>query len=233
VVLQSGSPLALPWLPNVKAVLQAWYPGQECGHAVADVLLGKAEPGGRLPQTWPQRIEDTVAYGVDSEYPGVDGEVNYAEGVFIGYRHHEAYGLTPMFPFGHGLSYSQFEISDLRTSAATLAPGDTLAVTVTVKNVGSRTGSEVVQLYVSDTQSTLSRPLQELKAFAKVHLAPGEQQDVTLTLEMRSFAAYDPSRAAWCAEAGMFELRAGRSSAERAASAIVTLTSDWLQPSRF
>lgn len=232
VVLQSGSPLSLPWLANVKAVLQAWYPGQECGHAIADVLLGLAEPGGRLPQTWPQRIEDTVAYGVDSEYPGLDGEVNYAEGVFIGYRHHEAHGLTPMFPFGHGLSYSRFEISNLRVNQTTIQPSDQMTVTAHVKNVGPRAGSEVVQLYVSDVRSTLSRPLQELKAFGKVHLMPGEQREVTMPLDMRSFAAYDPSRAAWWAEAGEFDIRVGRSSAERAASVRVTLAADWLQPTR-
>jgi beta-glucosidase len=232
VVLQSGSPLALPWLANVKAVLQAWYPGQECGNAIADVMLGRSEPGGRLPQTWPQRIEDSVAYGVDSEYPGVDGEVNYAEGVFIGYRHYEAHGYTPMFPFGHGLSYTRFDISALRLDRSTLNPGETLTATVMVRNVGERAGSEVVQLYVSDVGATLSRPPQELKAFAKVHLQPGEQREVSLTLDMRAFAAFDPSRASWWAEAGEFEIRVGRSSAERAVSARVHLAADWLEPAR-
>jgi len=192
VVLQSGSPLLLPWLDAVPAVLQAWYPGQECGHAIADVLLGAADPGGRLPQTWPLRPEDTVAFGDARSYPGVDGHVAYDEGVFIGYRHHEARGIPPRFAFGHGLSYGSFVHEALELDRDTLQPGDTLAVTLTVRNAGTRAGSEVVQLYVHDEASTLGRPPQELRAFAKVTLQPGQAQRVSLTLGMRAFAAYGP-----------------------------------------
>lgn len=228
VVLQSGAPLLLPWLDAVPAVLQAWYPGQECGHAIADVLLGAADPGGRLPQTWPMRLEDTVAFGDARQYPGVGGHVAYGEGLAIGYRHHEARGLAPRFAFGHGLSYTRFEHADLALDRDTLQPGDTLAVTLTVRNVGSRSGSEVVQLYVHDETSTLPRPPQELKAFAKVTLAPGGTAVVTLRLGMRAFAAFDAERQAWVAEAGGFELRLGASSADIRQRTRVTLAAEWV-----
>ena len=230
VVLQSGAPLLLPWLDTVPAVLQAWYPGQECGHAIADVLLGAADPGGRLPQTWPMRLEDTVAFGDARQYPGVDGHVTYGEGLAIGYRHHEARGLAPRFAFGHGLSYTRFEHADLALDRRTLQPGETLTVSLTVRNTGTRSGSEVVQLYVHDEATTLPRPPQELKAFAKVTLAPGQSQQVTLSLGMRAFAAFDADRQAWVAEAGRFELRLGASSADVRQRAWVGLAADWIAP---
>jgi beta-glucosidase len=230
VVLQSGSPLLLPWLDAVPAVLQAWYPGQECGNAIADVLLGAADPGGRLPQTWPQRVEDTVAFGEARQYPGVDGHVAYAEGLSIGYRHFEAHGITPRFAFGHGLSYTRFVHDGLALDRNTLHPGDTLTVTLSVHNSGERAGSEVVQLYVHDAASTLARPPQELKAFAKVTLQPGQAETVRLSLGMRAFAAYDDVRRAWVAEAGRFELRLGASSTDIRQRAWVTLSADWVEP---
>lgn len=230
VVLQSGSPLLLPWLDAVPAVLQAWYPGQECGHAIADVLLGASEPGGRLPQSWPMRIEDTVAFGDPRGYPGVDGHVGYAEGVLIGYRHHEARAIAPRFAFGHGLTYTHVVHEDLALDKASLQPGETLTVTLTVRNTGTRAGSEVVQLYVHDEASRTARPPQELKAFAKVLLQPGEARTVTLTLGMRAFAFYDVARRAWVAEAGRFDIRVGASSADIRQSARLALAADWVQP---
>jgi beta-glucosidase len=232
VVLQSGSPLLLPWLDAVPAVLQAWYPGQECGHAIADVLLGAVEPGGRLPQTWPMCIEDSVAWGDPSAYPGVDGRVIYREGVFIGYRHHDAKGIAPRFAFGHGLTYTTFEYAGLSLDHATLRPGETLAVTLSVRNAGPRAGSEVVQVYVHDEASTLARPPQELKAFAKVHLQPLEERRLTLFLPMRAFAAYDDARGGWHAEAGRFEIRVGASAAAIRLAADVVLSESWFEPAR-
>lgn len=229
VVLQTGSPVTLPWLADVGAVLQAWYPGQECGNAIADVLLGAAEPGGRLPQTWPLRLDNSVAIGNPEVYPGVDGHVRYDEGVFIGYRHYEQRGLATQFAFGHGLSYTTFVFEGLTLDRSTLQPGDTLTATLTVRNTGPRAGSEVVQLYVHDEASSLARPPQELKAFAKVTLQPGEARRVSLSLGMRAFAAYDEARAAWIAEAGRFELRAGASSADLRQRAGVTLAADWVE----
>lgn len=232
VVLQSGSPLLLPWLDAVPAVLQAWYPGQECGHAIADVLLGQAEPGGRLPQTWPLRLQDTVAWGDPEAYPAVAGRVAYKEGVFIGYRHHEARGDAVQFPFGHGLSYTSFAFEGLALDRATLQPGETLRASVTVRNTGARAGSTVVQAYVHDAASTLARPPQELKAFAKLTLAPGEARQVTLGFGPRALAAFDEARAAWVAEAGEFELRVGASSADTPLRAAFTLAAEWTEPVR-
>ncbi len=230
VVLQTGSPVALPWLGAVPAVLQAWYPGQECGHVIAELLLGLAEPGGRLAQTWPLRLEDTVAAGRPAAYPGVDGHVRYEEGVFIGYRHYEQHALAVAFPFGHGLSYSRFELAGLQLDRDDLAPGDRVGLQVTVRNAGPRPGQAVVQVYVRDEQAGVPRPPQELKAFRKVALAPGQACELRLELPMRAFAYYDEPRAAWVAEAGDYELRVGTSSADIRQRARVRLVADWVEP---
>ena len=147
VVLQSGSPIAMPWLGKVAAVLQAWYPGQEAGNAIADVLLGKAEPGGRLPQTFPARLEDDPTF---VNYPGERGHVRYGEGVYIGYRYYEKKAIAPLFPFGFGLSYTQFRLGALTLSADSVGPGETVTASVEVTNIGARAGSTVVQVYVAD-----------------------------------------------------------------------------------
>ena len=229
VVLQTGAPVTMPWLAAVPAVMQAWYPGQECGHAIAAVLFGAAEPGGRLPQTFPQKLADDPTFGHPLHYPGVNGRVVYDEGVFIGYRHAERAGLTPLFAFGHGLSYTRFEQSALRVNSSTLAPGGTVQVTLDVKNTGARRGQEVVQLYVNDRRASVERPAQELKAFAKIDLAAGESRSVQLLLDMRSFAFFDEVRAAWVAEAGEFEICVGASSQDIRQRAVVTLGADWVQ----
>ena len=227
VVLQTGSPVALPWLNQVPAVLQAWYPGQECGNAMADVLLGAAEPGGRLPQTWPLRLADMVGHGSLALYPGVDGHVRYDEGVFIGYRHYQRAGLAVQFPFGYGLSYTSFVWGAVRASADTIQPGDTLRVEVDVRNTGARAGQAVVQLYVGDPQASVERPAMELKAFAKLHIAAGEQGTARLTLNMRALAFYDESRPGWKAEAGAFTLHLGTSAEHILATLPLTLRGDW------
>jgi beta-glucosidase len=232
VVLQTGSPVTLPWLEAVPAVLQAWYPGQECGNAIADVLLGAAEPGGRLPQTWPMALADTVGQGDPAQYPGLDGHVAYGEGVFIGYRHYQRQGITPRFPFGHGLSYTRFEFGPLRLSTSELQPGGTLDVEVDVRNLGERTGQAVVQLYVGAPEASVPRPVLELKAFAKLFLAPGETTTATLPLDMRSFAYFDEHRAAWIAEAGRYTVQVGRSVADLPLVAEITLSRDWVQSVR-
>lgn len=227
VVLQSGAPVTMPWRTRVAAILQAWYPGQECGNALADVLFGKADPGGRLPQTFPHRLEDDPAFG---NYPGENGRVHYREGIFVGYRHYERRGIQPLFPFGHGLSYTSFRFANLRLSTDTLAPGAPLTVTLDVTNTGDRTGQEVVQLYVRDPEAGVPRPEKELKAFAKLTLAPGETREVTLPLTMRSLAWFDEARAAWVAEPGLFELLVGASSTDIRARASVRLTAPWSAP---
>jgi len=227
VVLQTGSPVALPWLDQVPAVLQAWYPGQECGNAIADVLLGAAEPGGRLPQTWPLRLADMVGHGSLALYPGVDGHVRYDEGIFIGYRHYQRAGRAVQFAFGHGLSYTQFEYGAVRGAPASIGAGESITVEVDVRNSGSRAGQAVVQLYVSDAACSVERPAKELKAFAKLHLAAGETGTARLTLGMRALAFYSESDHCWKAEAGAFTLHFSSSAEQRFASHSLTLTGDW------
>jgi beta-glucosidase len=227
VVLQTGGPVTMPWLSQVPAVLQAWYPGQECGNAVADVLFGQVNPSGRLPQTFPVRLDDNPAF---TSYPGENGRVRYGEGIFVGYRYYEKKQIEPLFPFGYGLSYASFGYSNLRLSTASLAPDRDLTVSIDVRNTSARAGQEVVQLYVRDPQARLMRPPKELKGFHKVFLQPGETTTVRLTLDMRALAYFDDANAAWIAEAGSFEVLVGSSSRDIRARATFTLTGDWVQP---
>ena len=228
VVLQSGAPLAMPWLDEVAAVLQCWYPGQEAGNAIADVLTGAAEPGGRLPQTFPKRLEDDPTRG---HYPGENGHVAYAEGVFIGYRHYEAKKIAPLFPFGHGLSYSRFTLGALTLDADSLGEGRDLQARVRVTNVGDRAGSTIVQFYVTDDSASVARPAKELKGFVKARLKAGESLDASVDLDRRALAFFDEGREAWVAERGAFALHAGFSSADIQASAKFTLRQDWIDES--
>ncbi|MDP9371079.1 MAG: glycoside hydrolase family 3 C-terminal domain-containing protein, partial [Chloroflexota bacterium] len=226
VLLQTGGPVLLPWLDEVAAVLQAWFPGQEAGHAIADVLLGQTDPGGRLPQTFPARLEDDPVHPErpDRQYPGEDGHVEYREGLFIGYRHADAAGIAPLFPFGFGLSYTTFAYTGLRLSAVTIAPDETLEVAIDIANTGSRPGQEVVQAYVRDSEASLPRPEKELRAFAKVELATGERATVTLPLTREALASFDDRAGEWVAEAGVFEILVGASSRDIRARALVELT---------
>lgn len=215
VVLQTGGPIEMPWLGEVAAVLEAWYPGQEAGNAIADVLTGAAEPGGRLPQTFPQRWADNPTQSQDRQvYPGHDGKVRYEEGVFIGYRHYDRHGIVPLFPFGFGLSYTQFRVTDFAVDAHQFESDGTVAVSMTVHNVGARAGSEVVQVYVGDPEAGVPRPKRELKAFAKVHLGPEESQRVTLELDGRAFAFYSEDAKHWVVEPGRFIVSVAKNAAE-------------------
>ena len=190
------------------AVLQAWYSGQEAGNAIADVLFGDVNPSGRLPTTLPRRLKDNPAY---INYPGENGKVHYGEGIFVGYRYYDKKGVTPLFPFGHGLSYTRFSYSNLALSAAQVAPGEGIRISVDVENQGARAGKEVVQLYVRDVESSLMRPEKELKAFDKVMLEPGQKKTVTFDLGQAELAFYDPARNCWVAEPGEFEVLVGSS----------------------
>ena len=194
VVVNTGSPVTMPWASAAPAILQSWFGGQEMAAALVDVLVGDADPGGRLPTTFPASIRQTPSYG---NFPGDNGQTPYAEGIFMGYRWYDARELEPLFPFGHGGSYSTFEIGAPTRSASTFTPGETLTVTVEVTNTGDRRGSEVVQCYVRPSASRIVRPEQELKAFGKVTLDPGETGVVTLQLDDRSFAYWDPAQPEW------------------------------------
>ena len=214
VVVNAGSIVSMEWADEVPAIVYAWYGGQELGNGLADVLFGSVNPSGRLPTTVPMRYEDSAAL---PNYPGADGEVHYEEGVFIGYRHHDAKNVAPRFAFGHGLSYTNFVYGNLDVERA---GEDGAVASITVTNVGTRAGSEVVQLYVSDLQATVPRPPKELKAFEKVTLDPDETKTVRFTLARRAFAFWDGE---WVVEPGVFELMCGSSSADIRARAALTL----------
>jgi beta-glucosidase len=194
VVVNTGAPVTMDWAERAGAVLQAWFGGQEMGAALAGVLTGDLEPGGRLPTTIPERVEHNPSHG---NFPGENGEVRYGEGVLMGYRWYEARALPVRFPFGHGLSYTSFAIGEPELSAPAFSPGGALTVRVPVTNTGTRPGAEVVQLYVAPPASEFVRPPKELKAFAKVHLDPGETATVELELGDRAFACWDPGDRGW------------------------------------
>ncbi len=228
VVLNTGSPITMPWLDKVAAVVQAWYPGQECGNAIADVLFGETNPSGKLPQTFPVRLEDNPAY---LNFPGENGKVYYGEGLFVGYRYYDKKHIAPLFPFGFGLSYTTFSYSSLQLGAQEIAPDDTLQVSVDVTNTGQRAGKEIVQLYIRDVVASLQRPEKELKAFLKVHLEPGECKTVTLNVAHDALAYYDDLAREWVAEAGEFEVLVGASSQDIRATATFPLTASSRWPS--
>lgn len=215
VVVNSGAPVTMDWADEARAVLQVWFGGQEMADALVDVLTGEAEPGGRLPTTFPEHVEHNPSFG---NFPGEFGEVRYGEGLLVGYRWYEARGLPTRFPFGHGLSYTSFAFGAPQCSSPTFVPGDTLRLEIPVTNTGARRGAEVVQCYVAPVAPRVTRPPQELKAFAKVRLDPGATTTVTLVLDDRSFAYWEPSRTdapgRWRVDAGDYELRVGRSSTD-------------------
>ncbi len=209
VVVNAGSPVEMPWVEAVPAVVQQWYGGQDAGHALADVLFGDVNPSGKLPTTFPQRLQDNPAF---INYPGENGRVHYGEGIFVGYRYYDRKGIAPLFPFGHGLSYTTFAYANLRLNGAASGADDPIEVQVDVTNTGSRPGQEIVQLYLRDEEARVMRPEQELKGFAKVALAPGETRTVTFALDRQSLAFYDTAVHDWVAEPGRFTVRVGSSS---------------------
>jgi beta-glucosidase len=209
VVNNSGSPVLMPWVEEVAAIVQAWYPGQEGGDAVADVLLGETEPGGRMPTTWPKRLEDTPAF---TNYPGENGHVLYGEGVFMGYRWYDARAIEPLWPFGHGLSYTTFAWGEPRLESTGTGADFRVTLQVDVTNTGERRGTEVVQCYVAPTHPRLARPPQELKGFARLDLEPGETKTARIVLDRRAFSAWDPAEGGWVVDGAPFELRLSASS---------------------
>ncbi|MFT3892812.1 MAG: glycoside hydrolase family 3 C-terminal domain-containing protein [Anaerolineales bacterium] len=220
VIVNVGSAVEMPWLDKVPAVLQLWYDGQEQGNALADILFGDENPSGKLPTTFPVQLEDNPAY---INYPGENGKVRYGEGIFVGYRYYDKKRVDPLFPFGHGLSYTNFKYGNLKLSAKSITPKDTLKVKVDVTNTGKVAGKEVVQLYVRDVKSTFARPEKELKAFAKVELKPKQTKTVTFTLDREAFWYFDAARNAWSTEAGEFEIFAGSSSRDIRVGGLVML----------
>ena len=210
VVLNVGAPVLMnKWISQVPALVNAWFPGQEGGHAIADILFGDANPSGKLPVSFIKETKDSSDFG---HYPGTNGDVEYAEGIYVGYRHLDKHNVAPLFPFGYGLSYTTFAYSDLKVTPTKAAADQPVEVSLKLANTGKRAGAEVVQVYVRDVKSSVDRPVKELKAFQRVELKPGESQTVTLKLDKSSLSYFDPAKKAWVAEPGAFEVQVGASS---------------------
>ena len=222
VVLHNGAPVEIPWIGSVKAVLEAYLGGQAVGEAAVRVLFGDVNPCGRLPETFPLKLEDNPSY---LYYGGEGDTAEYREGVFVGYRYYDKKNMDVLFPFGYGLSYTTFEYSGLKLSAEKIKDTDTLTASVTVKNTGERAGKTVVQLYVGDAESTPIRPVRELKGFVKVALQPGESKEVSFVLDKRAFAYWNQQIHDWHVETGVFTIEAGASSRDLPLKAEVTVES--------
>ncbi|HAY3542730.1 TPA: glycosyl hydrolase [Elizabethkingia anophelis] len=225
VVLVSGNAVAMPWVKEVPAIVQGWYLGSEAGNALAAVLAGDANPSGKLPFTFPVKLEDNAAHQM-GEYPGNKEElaagkgkdqknpinITYNEGIFVGYRWHDTKNIKPLFSFGHGLSYTTFEYGKVHADKTQMAQDGKITFTVSIKNTGKREGAEVVQLYISDLKSSVPRPVKELKGFEKINLKPGEQKEVSFTIDKSALSFFDAATHQWVAEPGEFEALVGASS---------------------
>ncbi|HEU5403491.1 MAG TPA: glycoside hydrolase family 3 C-terminal domain-containing protein, partial [Terriglobales bacterium] len=221
VVLNTGNPVTMTrWINRTPALLDMWYGGEEGGNALASVLFGDANPSGKLPVTFPKRFEDSPAF---ANYPGKDLKANYSEGIYVGYRYFDTKRIEPQFPFGFGLSYTTFAYSDLKASPASVSGDGTIEVSLRLRNTGSRSGAEVVQLYVHDGHSRLDRPIHELKGFERVELKPGESQTVQFKLDRAALSYWDPSSHRWTADPGKFEIEIGASSRDIRLRAPITL----------
>lgn len=213
----SGNAVAMPWKSSVPAIVQGWFLGSMAGHALADVLTGRTNPSGKLPFTWPASLNDVGAHKLNT-YPGtwradkkiIDEE--YKEGIFVGYRWADKEKTKPLFAFGHGESYTSFRIGKAKASAASITTADSLSFTVSVTNTGKVAGSETVQLYIHDCESSLPRPYKELKGFKKVYLQPGETKEVTITIGKDALSFYNDKAASWTTEPGQFEALIGNAS---------------------
>jgi beta-glucosidase len=214
VILTAGGNVDMTrWIDKVPGLLHAWYPGQEGGTALAQILFGQYSPSGKLPISFERRLEDGATF--KSYYPQKgDKHVEYTEGVFVGYRHFDRSAIKPLFPFGYGLSYSRFDYSDLKITHGPPGSKDLATISFTIKNVGLREAAEIAELYVGDSHASVPRPPKELKGFAKVNLQPGESKQVTLPLNRRAFSFFDVTTHNWKAEPGDFAILVGSSSAD-------------------
>lgn len=212
VVLVTGNAVAMPWVKQVPAIVEAWYSGTEAGHALASVLFGDVNPSGKLPFTFPAKLADNSAHAL-GEYPG-ETDITYNESIFVGYRYADKQKAKPLFPFGHGLSYTTFEYGKVTADKKTMGVDEQITFTLTVKNSGTREGAEIVQLYIGDLKSSLPRPIKELKGFAKVNLKPGEEQTISFTINKEALSFYDDKAGEWVAEPGRFEALVGASAGD-------------------
>ncbi len=215
VVVNAGSPVEMPWAERAAAVLVTWYPGEEGADALADILVGAAEPGGRLPITFPARVEDGPTGGDARRYPGENGEVFYDEGVFVGYRHYETAGVAPLFAFGHGLSYGEISYEEV-----TVTPE---RVRVRLHNEGARRGTEVVQVYVRALEPRVPRPDRELVGFVKARVEAGQRETVEVELGAAATRYWDEDTQGWLSDPGRYEVVVGSSSRDIKASSVLEL----------
>ena len=230
VVNVSGNAVAMPWADDVPAIMQAWFLGSEAGNAIAAVLTGDVPPSGKLPFTFPAKLEDVAAHSLNA-YTGERKrgivDIEYKESIFVGYRWADKHtDKEPLFPFGHGLSYTTFDYGKPRVDAKSMFPGGKVTVSVRVKNTGKRTGQETVQLYVSDKKASLPRPVKELKGFQKVTLAPGEEKEVNFIVTREALSFFDDRKHAWVAEPGTFEALIGASATDIRGRVAFTLKTD-------
>lgn len=213
VILLSGNAMAMPWIDDVSCVMQSWYPGTEGGRAIADIISGDVNPSGKLPFTFPVKLEDNGAHAFDAlSYPGIDDKQVYKEDIFVGYRWHDIKEIDPLFEFGYGLSYTSFNIASAARDKQTYSSYDNIEVTVEIENTGDREGAEVIQVYSHHVNAPVKRPVKELKAFARVSLKPGEKKTVSMDIPVRSLAYYDEELEAWSMSEGEYELLVGVSS---------------------
>ena len=217
VVNVSGNAVAMPWVKEVPAILQAWFLGSEGGNSIADVIFGKANPSGKLPMTFPVALKDNGAHALGA-YPGVkrsDSDIvdlEYLEDIYVGYRWTDKKKIKPLFAFGHGLSYTDFEYGAMTADRKEMTGEDTITFTVPVTNTGKRAGAEVVQLYITDQKSSVERPVKELKGFSKVYLEPGETKHIAITVGKDALSYFDAEAHQWVAEPGQFTASVGGSS---------------------
>ena len=213
VVNVSGNAVAMPWVKEVPSIVQTWYNGTESGTALASILLGDVNPSGKLPFTFPVKLDDVGAHKLDA-YPGVNKEADYKEGIFVGYRWVDKEKIKSLFSFGYGLSYTTFEYGKVTADKKEVTRDGKISFTVKVKNTGARDGAEIVQLYISDLKSSLPRPLKELKGFEKVYLKAGEEKEVTMSIDKSALSFFDAAKHEWVAENGDFEALIGASSSD-------------------
>lgn len=224
VVMVNGSAVAMPWKDKVKSILLAWYGGSEAGNALSEILTGKANPSGKLPYTMYSRLEDCGAHSFGPEtYPGVGQKVTYTESILVGYRWADKKNIEPLYPFGYGLSYTTFEYGDMKLSKSSMTENGTIKVTIPVTNTGKHAGKEVVELYISDTESSLLRPEKELKGFEKIALEPGQTANVEFTINADMLKYFDDAKHDWVAEKGEFKALVGASSRDIRSTAAFTL----------
>lgn len=223
VVLSAGAPVEMPWLDKVQGLVAGYLGGQASGAAIADILLGRINPSGKLAESWPVALEQTPAYNY---FPGGPHQVEYRESIFVGYRYYDTAGVPVAFAFGHGLSYTHFEYTDARAYESSIDISSTVTVSVSIKNRGPLDGAEIVQVYVRPPRSGALRPKKELRGFCKLRLNVGEEKTASFALERRAFAYFDSEYGDWLVESGEYQILFGSSSADIRASVTISIEGD-------